>query len=338
MTDRAPYREAISLQPSALASCNSAVSAQLSTMDLDQAGGRTVVLHGIGASYYAAVGAAAQMRSQGIRAFSLASTDLYDPALEPGDIYLAFSASGRSVEPSKAMDPRSRAATYGIAKQADVPLAKAVGRMIATESGTDSGPNTTSYLGSLMTAGLIGDRIGKASGTDWTGLANAAQAVLDSVQPQADKAARMLSRSKAIDCVGAGCAYGTAGYTALLIREAARITAQDWDTLNFLHGPMEPNDRDTGVILFGDGREAQLAQDLAKFGIPSVLITAGRDFADADNLVVIEVPAFSAGLGDAILQSIPAQLLIATLSEDLGLPVCNFRYRQTDTKIAVPTA
>ena len=83
---------------------------------------------------------------------------------------------------------------------------------------------------------------------------------------------------------------------------------------------------------FGDGREVKLAVDLAGFGIPSVLITTRTDVKDADNLVVITVPEFSTAIGNAILQAIPAQLLIATLSEDVGLPVCNFRYRQTDTK------
>lgn len=95
---------------------------------------------------------------------------------------------------------------------------------------------------------------------------------------------------------------------------------------------MEPNDSDSGVLLFGDGREVKLAKDLAGFGIPSVLVTSQTDITDADNLVVITVPAFANQIGAAILQALPAQLLIATLSEEFGLPVCNFRYRQTDTK------
>jgi fructoselysine-6-P-deglycase FrlB-like protein len=156
--------------------------------------------------------------------------------------------------------------------------------------------------------------------------------VLETTRAQADKAARMLFGKTSIDCVGAGTAYGTAGYAALLIREAARVAAQDWDTLNFLHGPMEPNDGSTGVLLFGDGREVTLAQDLAGFGIPSVLVTTRSDIADADNLVVISVPDFGSQIGNAVLQALPVQLFIATLSEEAGLPVCNFRYRQTDTK------
>jgi glucosamine--fructose-6-phosphate aminotransferase (isomerizing) len=184
----------------------------------------------------------------------------------------------------------------------------------------------------LLAAGLLADKVGRVSNTIWSELPARAAALLETARSQADKAARMLAGKKSIDCVGAGCAYGTAGYAALLIREAARVSAQDWDMLNFLHGPMEPNDADTGVLIFGNDREVTLAKDLAGFGTPSVLVTARDDVSDAENLVIIHVPAFSAGLGDAILQAIPAQLMIATLSEDAGLPVCNFRYRQTDTK------
>jgi len=332
MNDREPYRQAIALQPAALESCIEAVSKRLETLDVQPIKNGPVVLAGIGASLYAAVVAAAQMRSQGLRAFALAGTDLYDPAIDAGNAYIAFSASGRSEEPAHAMELRPHAQTYGIAKADGTPISRVVKHMIPTHSGADSGPNTTSYLGSLMTAALLADKAGKPTNANWAELPRLAAQVLEQTRAAADKAAQLLAGKTSIDCVGAGCAYGTAGYAALLIREAARVAAQDWDTLNFLHGPMEPNDANTGVLLFGDGREVKLAIDLAGFGIPSVLITTRTDVQDAENLVVITVPAFSTEIGNAILQAIPAQLLIATLSEDAGLPVCNFRYRQTDTK------
>ncbi len=332
MTDRVPYREAIALQPAALRACLDAVSRQLEALDVEPITKGPAVLVGIGASLYAAVVAAAQMRAQGIRAFALPGTDLYDASIDAGGAYIAFSASGRSEEPARAMELRPHAHSYGIAKADGTPISRVVKHMIATESGNDSGPNTTSYLGSLLTAALLADKAGRPSATNWAEIPDRAEAVLKATRVQADKAAKLFAGKKSIDCVGAGTACGTAGYAALLIREAARVAAQDWDTLNFLHGPMEPNDRDSGVLLFGSGREVKLAQDLAGFGVPSVLVTSRADIADADNLVVIHVPAFSEGIGDAILQAIPAQLLIATLSEDAGLPVCEFRYRQTDTK------
>jgi fructoselysine-6-P-deglycase FrlB-like protein len=332
MTDRVPYREAIALQPTALKTSLGAITRRLETLDVKPISEGPVALVGIGASLYAAQVAAAQMRSQGLRAFPLPGGDLYDASVDAANAYVALSASGRSEEPARAMELRPNAETYGIAKADGTPISRVVKHMIATESGADSGPNTTSYIGSLLAAALLADKAGIPSNAKWAELPELAASVLEKTAVQAEKAGKLFAGKRSIDCVGAGCAYGTAGYAALLIREAARVAAQNWDTLNFLHGPMEPNDRDSGALLFGDGREVKLAQDLAGFGIPSVLVTSKTEVVDAENLVVIYVPAFASQIGNAILQALPAQLLIATLSEELDLPVCNFRYRQTDTK------
>ena len=122
MNDKQLYRDAIGLQPKALASCLDAVSKQLETLDLQPIKDGPVVLAGIGASLYAAIVAAAQMRSQGLRAFALAATDLYDPTIDVGNAYIAFSASGRSEEPARAMELRQQAQTYGIAKADGTPI------------------------------------------------------------------------------------------------------------------------------------------------------------------------------------------------------------------------
>jgi glutamine---fructose-6-phosphate transaminase (isomerizing) len=334
MSDRVKYREGISLQPQSLQSGLTAIPARLAALDLAPLKTGTVALVGIGASLYAAIAGAAHMRRHGIRAYALAATDLYDPSVDAADAYIALSASGRSVEPAKAMELRPHAATFGIAKTARTPLAGVVRAMIPTESGTDSSPNTTSYLGSLLALGLLTDRVGRTpSDTDWKRLPELVADLLEHCRDKVARAASLLAGPVSLDCVGDGAAFGIAGYISLLVREAARVAAQPWDTLNFLHGPMEPNDRRTGVVLFGRGREVALAKDLAGFGIPAVLITDRADVAETANLVVIRVPSSSPGLADAILQTLPAQLLVAELMEAAGLPECKFRYRQTDTKL-----
>jgi glucosamine--fructose-6-phosphate aminotransferase (isomerizing) len=334
MNDRVPFREGIGLQPQSLQAGLKAVPEQLAALDLEPLATGTVALVGIGASLYAAVVGAAHMRHSGLRAYALAATELYDPAVDPADAYIALSASGRSVEPARAMELHPRAATFGIARTAKTPLGAVVRNAIATESGSESSPNTTSFMGSLLALGLMAERVGRIrSGTDWQRLPDLAAGVLQSCQSAVRRAASLLAGRIAVDCVGTGVAFGISGYAALLLREAVRVAAQPWDTLNFLHGPMEPNDRRSGVLLFGSGREVTLAQDLAGFGIPAVLVTDRTDIGETGNLVVISVPSLSPGLGDAILRALPAQLLVADLMETAGLPQCVFRYRQTDTKL-----
>jgi len=334
MVDFVSLREGIALQPRALEACERGVAAALAEVDLSPLRDGSIALVGIGASLYAAVGGAAQMRSQGLRAAAFTGTDLLHPSVEVADAYVAVSASGRSVEPARAMEVRRGSATYGLAKTADSPLAKVVRTMIATHSGIDSRPNTTSYVGSLQTLGLMADRAGRPSGFDWSTLPAAADRLLSGVGPAVARASAHLRGSRALDCVGAGAARGTAGYAALLLREAVRVPAQGWDTLNYLHGPMEPNDPGTGVLVFGDEREVRLARDLAGFGIPTVLVT-GESVGDTVNLVTIPVPRLGHRLAEAILEAIPAQLLVAELAEAVGLPKCEFRYRQHDTKLEV---
>ena len=86
-------------------------------------------------------------------------------------------------------------------------------------------------------------------------------------------------------------------------------------------------------LAFGNGREVKIAQDVAGFGCPSVLITGRTDVEPADNLVVITVPAFDNEIADAILQIIAAQLVVGEMQDAAGLTNITFRYRQTDTKL-----
>lgn len=333
MVQRVPYRDAIDLEPQALRNALGSMSSAIDAADLAPLRTGTIGLIGIGASLYAGIAGAAQLRAQGRRAIALAGGELYDASVDAADAYVAISASGRSVEPARAAALRPRTITFGVAQSADTPMKASVGQMIGTGSGVDSGPNTTSYMGSLLALALIAERVGTPSGFDWSTISDLLDDTRKSTPDAVARAGRLLAGKRSLDCVGANVAYGTAGYAALLLREAVRVPAQNWDTLNYLHGPMEPNDGGTGVIVYGDGREAQLAQDLAGFGIATVLITSS-EVVERDNLVVIRIPQVQNGLASAILASLPSQLIIADLSESAGLPVCVFRYRQTDTKLA----
>jgi glucosamine--fructose-6-phosphate aminotransferase (isomerizing) len=333
--ERLPFRDAVALQPQSLRTSLASIRETLKNTDLDEVRNGTTALVGIGASFYAGVVAAAQFRKQGLRSFAFAGGELYDAEDNAADVYIAISASGRSVEPAKAAGLRPKSVTLGIAKAGESPLAGSVGKMIGTDSGIDSGPNTTSYLGSLLALGLIADACGKPSGYDWDSLAEKLGTLQASIGSSVAKASQLLNGKRSIDCVGANAAYGAAGYAALLLREAVRVPAQNWDTLNFLHGPMEPNDSGTGVIVFGDGRELQLANDLADFGIATVLITTAA-VEDKDNLAVIRTPSASNGVAAAILAALPTQIIMQDLAEAAGLPACEFRYRQVDTKLPVP--
>jgi hypothetical protein len=75
--------------------------------------------------------------------------------------------------------------------------------------------------------------------------------------------------------------------------------------------------------------------DGAGFSATRTVLVTGESVGDTVNLVTIPVPRLGHRLAEAILEAIPAQLLVAALAEAVGLPTCEFRYRQHDTKLEV---
>ncbi|MDQ0392929.1 SIS domain-containing protein [Labrys monachus] len=330
---RIGYRQAVARQPESIETTRLEVLQALDTLDLGAFRGRAIGFAGIGASYQAALAGAAFLRARGCRAYAYCSTDLYDAVDSAADAFVALSASGQSREIADVMQMRPNLPRLAICRATDNPLAKLTGLAIGTQSGADNGASSTGYTSMLLAIGLFGDHLlGKAT-VAWERLPDAVAALLSSAAGPAKQAAALLAGRTGIDIVGAGAGFATAGEAAMLIREAVRVPAAGWDTLNYLHGPMESQDSRTGLIAFGKGREAKIAEDVAAFGCPSVLVTSRTDRASGENLVVIQVPDLDNEIADAILQIVAAQLVVGEMQDAAGLTDITFRYRQTDTKL-----
>ncbi|GLS23071.1 sugar isomerase [Labrys miyagiensis] len=333
IVERIGFRDAVARQPESLEITRKAVAETLKSLDIGGFAGMTVGFAGIGASYQAALAGAAFLRANGVRSFAYCSTDLYESSDAGADAFVALSASGQSVEIADVMTVRASRPRIAICRGSDNPLAEITGRVIATHSGNDNGASSTGYTSMLLAIGLLGDRILGRDTADWAGLPGMITDMLASVAGPAKSAAELLANRAAIDLVGAGAAFATAGEAAILIREAVRVPAVGWDTLNYLHGPMEAMDGRTGLIAFGEGREVQIAQDIAGFGCPSVLITSRADVAPADRLLAIKVPGLGNEIADAILQIIASQVIVAEMQDAAGLTDTRFRYPQSGTKL-----
>jgi glucosamine--fructose-6-phosphate aminotransferase (isomerizing) len=331
---RIGYRDAVARQPESLEEVLRSVTRALDALDLAGFRGKAIGFAGIGASYQAALAAAVFLRARGTRASAYCSTDLYDAVDSAAEAFVALSASGQSREIAEVMQLRPKLPRIAICRGSDNPLAKVTDAVIATSSGADNGASSTGYTGMLLAIGLLADRIlGGAPSADWARLPGAVAETLSATAGLAKQAAALLAGRSSIDLVGAGAGFATAGEAAMLIREAVRVPAAGWDTLNYLHGPMESQDAKTGLIAFGTGREAQIARDVAAFGCPSVLITSRTDVPPGERLTVIAVPGFGNAIADAILEIAAAQLIVAEMQDAAGLTNITFRYRQTDTKL-----
>ncbi|MBZ9811774.1 MULTISPECIES: SIS domain-containing protein [unclassified Mesorhizobium] len=332
MMKRIGYRQAVARQTESLEIGRRSVAAALEGLDLQAFAGKTIGLAGIGASYQAALAGALYLRASGIRAFAYTPTDLYGCTDVAADAFIALSASGQSREIFDVMHEASASPRLAVCRGSDNPLADLIGAVLATDSGDDNGASSTGYTGTLLGLGMLIDRLAGNS-FDWSRLPGAVTTLLSGAEHVAGQAARLLQGRTSIDIVGANVGFANAGEAAMLIREAVRVPASGWDTLNYLHGPMESQDAATGLIAIGDGREVKIAQDVAGFGCSSVLITRRMDVVSTGRLVVISIPALGNNIADAILEIIAIQLVVGDMQDAAGLTDIVFRYRQTDTKL-----
>ena len=330
--EKVDFRDAIAAQPAMLDRCRDAVQDQVAAACAREIPEGCALVTGIGASHYAALSAVSHWRHQGLPAMAVCSSELYGAAPGLGRLMIALSASGRSVEPIEALKHVRPTCAFGISSENGVPLEAHVDALVTTGCSIDSSPNTASFVGTLQALGVLGDRLGGAR-TDWDRLSGQMENAIAAATPALERATEMLGERVSIDLVGSQSMFGIAGYGALLLREFPRISAQSWATHNFLHGPMEPNDTRTAVVIFGDGREVPLASSLAGYGIATVLVTSNASITDSENLCVVRLPEIGHGIVAAMTVASVAQLIVGELAAVRGFTSCNFRYRQTDTKI-----
>ncbi|MEL4378131.1 glucosamine--fructose-6-phosphate aminotransferase [Brucella cytisi] len=325
------YRSTIARQPQQLASSLSVIETELKQLDLALLRKGALAVTGIGASYEAAVVTAGELQRRGRRAMAWHAVDLMQPG-DPADAIIALSAGGRSIEPVTALRNHADVFSLAVTSESANPLAETARGALSFKSGADATPSSTGYTATLLAAGMLSDAL-HGNSADWARIPLLAEQILNETATKMQRVGSIFKERRAIDCVGAVSSLGTAGEAGLLIREAARIPASATDTLHYLHGPMEPMDAMTGVVIFGDGRELKLAQDMADLGCAVLLVTGNADITDEGNLTVVRVPAFENYIARAILDILPAQLLAAELSDAAGLTDTKFRYRQSDTKI-----
>lgn len=331
------YRSTVARQPESLRDTLTAAQAELAGLDLKPLASGVIAVTGIGASYAAAVVVAAELQRRGQRAFAVRSGEMmagYDIA----DTVIALSHRGRSIETVEALQKLPKAKSLAITNNPESPLARAATYHIRLNNGEDATPSSTGYTATLLAAGLAVDAICGGSGADWAGLPDATAEVQRRAAAKMPRLAELFRSRRAIDCVGAGAAIGTADGASLLLREAARLPASGYETRHYLHGPMESMDATTGVVLFGDARELPLAENLDAIGCPALLVTSKTGIADKGKLTVVTVPDSENLILRAVIDIFTAQILAAELSDAAGLTDVKFRYKQTDTKIVDPAA
>jgi len=335
------FLDAVRAQPENLAASAATVRAALGSpagaAALGALGSGRIAVLGMGASAAAATGFAAALREAGRPATAVSAAEC-GPGLADG--YLAISQSGRSRETAEALAAVGGARRVALTNDPGSAVAMAADVVLPLGCGPDSRVSALSYTATVQALAMLAEALDPSRSTmDWSALPRLAAALLQTeIEPVVD----VLVTAGCVDVVGSGVRAASAAAAALLLREAAHLSAAGYATREYLHGHLEIAGLGHGALVFGDDRELRLAADLARYGSNVVLITeAAGDIPAHPHLRVVRLPGLPglpglAGpttLAGCVLDILPVQLAARRIAQRKGLPI-ELRYMPEDTKVA----
>jgi glucosamine--fructose-6-phosphate aminotransferase (isomerizing) len=324
-----PFREGIETQPENLLAGAAAFREALAEVDLAPLRDGTIVFSGIGASWYALLPAVRELRRAGRRAFAVPAPELA-VARGLGDAYVLVSQSGASTEMLAAAEALEGGTVYAVSAYGDGPLARAATAWLPIGPLADTAVSTRAYTGTLQALGLLSAELTGTDESAWEAIPELAAQTLERNDVKAAAFAEQLARASTLDSVGGGGALASAGETALLVREALRLPASSAETRQYLHGPLEAVGEGFCCVLFGAGREVELAHALTSFGA-TVCAIGAVPMSASEQIYAFRIDEVTEP-ATPILQILPVQLAVSHAAGVLGLPVERLRREQPDTK------
>ncbi|HYH93223.1 MAG TPA: SIS domain-containing protein [Candidatus Saccharimonadales bacterium] len=275
---------------------------------------RSVAFTGLGSSRYAALVAAADLRSRGVAAWAEypAATLAAPPATDT--LVIAISASGGTAEVVAAAERhRGRGPVVAVTNHPESPLAAVADLVLPLHAGEErSGISTLTFRGTLAVLGLVAGRLtGRGPSTaDLRPAVVALDAVIGSRDEWLFEAADAFDGAPRIDVVADAAAIGTAEQAALMLREAPRLPATAYETADWLHTAIYlalPGHR----VLAIEGSPADVSVARVVGGRGGQFIAVG---CDIDGVVAsIPLPEMVDAYGQAMVTSVVADLLAAEL-------------------------
>ncbi|MFE2878198.1 SIS domain-containing protein [Streptomyces roseus] len=296
---------------------------------------RRPLFTGIGASYAALAVPVHQLRAAGVVTQRVLSSEIATgTAGFDTDCLIAVSQGGRSRETIAAL----RSAAPGITRTALLnvvpsPLGELADLTVDLGNEPDSHASTVGYTGAVVALDLIAGALAGRDGDPWGDIAERTTAVHRQAAEVVTGLRERGARCTASDAVAAGASRASAEEGALLLREVARMTAAACATRNYLHGEME-SAGNTLHLVFGDGREIELARSLAGAGHLTLLLTSAPA-RPSDSLSVIRLPEVPDAVR-AVLEAVVLQELAAQLGAERGVPIGSFVFVHDDTKQGGP--
>jgi fructoselysine-6-P-deglycase FrlB-like protein len=287
---------------------------------------------GIGASLAAASSAVWTLRSRGIHSWRLGAGEHPIPFPSSQHPVIGISQSGKSTETLDVLESIQPSLRYAVVNAVPSPVARAAGRFLALGNIPDSYASTIGYTATVVALGMIADAWdGHPLDEGWSTLTRHFRSVEASMGARAAELASLFDSVTSADFVGGPESTGSAEASSLLFREVARIHSAGMGTRQYLHGSME-SAGDGVHVLFGQGRELEVARTLSTAGHKVVLVTSA-DIAEVPNLRVVRLPVIPPAQR-AILEILVAQILVAEVATRRGVAIEEFVFENADTKVS----
>lgn len=327
-----PFRDGVRAQPAAVADTVTRVHAWLDAHPGAAATG-SVALVGIGASHAVLAAPVHALRAAGVPALRSTGEDL--PAGSPAlaDTVVGVSQSGRSPETVAALGSQPAGSRLAVVNQDASPLAAAADDALWLGTLVDSGMSSVAVAATAVALGMLVER--RTSGSPsaaWDRLGATLAGVLDDATTDRTVAdfAALAAPAGCVDVVGRPVSTGAAEQGALLLREGPKVAALGTGTRTYLHGLTDAVGG-TAHVLVGGAREAALADQLAAYGVPVLLVT-DEDVRPGAGVHVVRLPAV-APLAAVVTEVAVLQLLALHLGDALGTDVDAGTLARVDTKI-----
>jgi glucosamine--fructose-6-phosphate aminotransferase (isomerizing) len=287
---------------------------------------------GIGASFAASAAAVWTLRSRGIHSWRLNAGEHPIPFPETLHPMIGVSQSGKSAETLAALetiDPRLR---FSVVNAEKSPIESIAAAHLPLGNIPDSYASTIGYTATVAALGMLAEAWdGGTIDSTWPSLSDVFRTTERAIGSRIGTLIAPLRDAQYVDCVAAAASSGSAEVGALLLREIARIPSTGMSTRQYLHGAMESAGRGAHII-FGEEREVQLAQKLARAGY-DVILASPLDIDEENHLVHVAIPSLSPAqrpiVEALIMQTIAVEAAIAReLDPDA------FVFQNNDTKVA----
>lgn len=338
MLDRIDFAEAVAQQPDWMRKAASLAQAACDTRTITPwRPDETVAVVGMGSSTNAGTVFVEALRGVGQRAVNIDASAVanYPVGFCPADHVIVISESGRSPEPIAAVK-RMGVVPIVITNDLESPVAQLSDFIVYLGGFADSGVYTIGYTTTLVALAVVaqahGVPVDTGFGSDNSSpelMVGAAANILDNAATLATGNAKTLDKASFLDIVGQGVSLGSAQAAALLFRESCGLATAAHQTIQYLHGPMECCQPNGAVLIFGNGRESALAEQLRDAGITVIQYAHYAErYIDGHKELAGDFPS-------AVAEIVLAQVIAVELAKLRGRRVGQFRFEQLDTKLPV---